>query len=114
MPKFQIFSGDVTFLGFYDAGRVRVNNTPLPTSTSANFVGISALGVGLSIGKDNDFLLKTTVAWRGENDKALAWLERAYDQHDGGLLRLDTEPMLAGVRKDPRYPALRRKMGFPE
>ncbi len=68
VPKFQIFSGDVTFVGFYDAGRVRVNHSPLATSTSANFVGLSALGVGLSIGKDNDFLVKTTVAWRGEND----------------------------------------------
>ncbi len=60
------------------------------------------------------YQIGVTYAWRGENDKAFAWLERAYDQHDGGLLRLDTEPMLAGVRKDPRYPALRRKMGFPK
>jgi len=68
VPKFQIFSGDLTFIGFYDAGRVQINSTPLPTSTSANFVGISAFGVGFSIGKDNDFLVKTTLAWRGEND----------------------------------------------
>lgn len=53
-------------------------------------------------------------SWRGDNDKAHTWFERAYDQHDGGMLRLDTEPMIAGFRKDPRYPALRRKMGFPE
>src|SRR4051812_1273436 len=53
VPKFQIFSGDVTFMGFYDAGRVRVNHSPLATSTSANFVGLSSVGVGLSIGKDN-------------------------------------------------------------
>ena len=68
VPKFQIFSGDVTFMGFYDAGRVKVNYSPLTTSTTANFVGLSALGVGVSIGKDNDFLLKGTLAWRGEND----------------------------------------------
>ncbi len=68
VPKFQIFSGDVTFIGFYDAGRVQINSNPLPTSTSANFVGLSAFGVGLSIGKDNDFLVKTSLAWRGEND----------------------------------------------
>jgi hypothetical protein len=55
-------------MGFYDAGRVKVNSSPLASSTTANFVGLSALGVGLSVGKDNDFLLKTTVAWRGEND----------------------------------------------
>ncbi len=68
VPKFQIWSGDVTFVGFYDAGRVQINKSPLPTSTSANFVGISAWGVGVSVGKDNDFLVKTSLAWRGEND----------------------------------------------
>ena len=68
VPKFQILSGDLTFFGFYDAGRVQVNMTPLTTSTSANFVGLSAFGAGFSIGKDNDFLIKSTFAWRGEND----------------------------------------------
>jgi hemolysin activation/secretion protein len=68
VPKFQFWGGDVTFLGFYDAGRVQVNHTPLASSTSANFVGISAFGVGMSVGRDNDFLIKTTVGWRGEND----------------------------------------------
>ncbi|MEO8202376.1 MAG: ShlB/FhaC/HecB family hemolysin secretion/activation protein [Betaproteobacteria bacterium] len=68
VPKFQLFSGDVTFLGFYDAGRVKVNYTPLATSVSPNFVGLSSVGVGISVGKDNDFLVKTSIAWRGEND----------------------------------------------
>ena len=68
VPKFQIWSGDVTVMGFYDAGRVRVSHSPLASSTSPNYVGISALGVGVSIGKDNDFLLRTTIGWRGEND----------------------------------------------
>ncbi len=68
VPKFQLWSGDVTVMGFYDAGRVKVNTSPLVTSTAPNFIGLSALGVGMSVGKDNDFLLKTTLAWRGEND----------------------------------------------
>ena len=68
VPKFQLWSGDVTVMGFYDAGRVKVNTSPLATSTAPNFIGLSALGVGMSVGKDNDFLLKTTLAWRGEND----------------------------------------------
>jgi hemolysin activation/secretion protein len=68
IPKFQLWSGDVTLMGFYDAGRVKVNTSPLASQTTPNFVGLSALGVGLSVGKDNDFLLKTTLAWRGEND----------------------------------------------
>jgi len=51
-------------------------------------------------------------SWRGETDKAFEWLERAWAQHDGGMLRLQTEPMLAPLQKDPRYPALRKKAGF--
>ena len=68
VPKFQLLSGDVTFLGFYDAGRVKINYSPLASATGPNFAGLSSVGVGMSIGKDNDFLLKTSVAWRGEND----------------------------------------------
>lgn len=68
VPKYQLLSGDISLSGFYDAGRVKINHNPLAASTSPNFLGISGYGVGLALGKDNDFLLKTTVAWRGEND----------------------------------------------
>ncbi len=68
VPKLQLLQGDVTLLGFYDAGRVKVNHSPLTNSTGPNFVGLSSLGVGITIGKDSDFLLKTSVAWRVEND----------------------------------------------
>ena len=67
VPKVQFWSGDVTLSGFYDAGRVQVNYNPL-NSTGANFVGLSSFGIGASLGKDNDFLIKGSVAWRGEND----------------------------------------------
>jgi len=53
-------------------------------------------------------------AWRGEIDKSYQWLERATAQHDGGMLNIQSEPMLAGVRKDARYAALRKKVGFAE
>lgn len=69
VPKFQLWSGDVTFIGFYDAGRVKVSSSPpLEPTGTANFIGLSSLGVGMSVGRDNDFLIKTTLAWRGEND----------------------------------------------
>lgn len=68
VPKYQFLSGDLSLSGFYDAGRVKVNHSPLATQTTPNFIGISGFGFGVSLGKDNDFLLRTTVAWRGEND----------------------------------------------
>ena len=68
VPKVQILSGDISLSGFYDAGRVKVAHSPLRAATNPNFLGISSYGVGLSLGKDRDFLLRTSIAWRGEND----------------------------------------------
>jgi tetratricopeptide (TPR) repeat protein len=55
-----------------------------------------------------------TYARRGEADQAFEWFDRAAAQHDGGLLRIQTEPMLAPLWKDPRFPALRKKVGLAE
>ena len=52
-------------------------------------------------------------AWRGDRDKAFEWLERAYAQRDGGISDVKTDPLLAGLRSDPRYPAFLRKLGLP-
>ena len=60
------------------------------------------------------FQIAETFAWRGEKDKAFAWLERAYQQRDGGLSDIKTDPPLAGLRSDPRYEAFLRKMNLPE
>lgn len=53
-------------------------------------------------------------AWRNEKDPAFEWLQRAYDQHDGGLSMIKYDPFLASLRDDPRLAALVRKMGLPE
>jgi serine/threonine-protein kinase len=52
-------------------------------------------------------------AWRGEKDRAFEWLERAYQQRDGGLSTIKTDPTLASLRTDPRFDALLRKMKLP-
>ena len=49
-------------------------------------------------------------AWRGENDKAFEWLERSYRQRDGGMSYVMYDRYLSGLRSDPRYAALLRKM----
>jgi serine/threonine-protein kinase len=51
--------------------------------------------------------------WRGESDKAFEWLDRAAAQRDGGLTQLNVDPLLKPLRSDPRFNALRRKMGLP-
>jgi TolB-like protein/DNA-binding winged helix-turn-helix (wHTH) protein/Tfp pilus assembly protein PilF len=50
---------------------------------------------------------------RGDADKAFQWLDRAYQQHDAGMRDLKIDPWLRGVRGDPRYAELLKKMNLP-
>ncbi len=52
-------------------------------------------------------------AWRGEKDKAFEWLQISYDNHDTGLLSLLIDPLLRGLRGDPRYNSMLEKIGLP-
>jgi len=49
-------------------------------------------------------------AWRGEQDRAFEWLERAYAQRDSGLNGIAYDPLLAGLQSNPRYGALLKKL----
>jgi serine/threonine protein kinase/TolB-like protein/Tfp pilus assembly protein PilF len=51
-------------------------------------------------------------AWRGEQDKAFEWLGRAYEQRDSGLNGIAYDPLLVGLKSDPRYGALLKKLGL--
>ena len=44
----------------------------------------------------------------------MEWLERAYAQDDGGITFLRSDAILSRYQDDPRYLALRKKLGFPE
>jgi serine/threonine-protein kinase len=52
-------------------------------------------------------------AWRGDRDRAFAWLDRAAAQNDGGLNFLKLDPLISPLRTDPRYAALLAKLGLP-
>lgn len=54
------------------------------------------------------------LAWRGEKDAAFEWLERASSGRAGGMAGVfRTDPFLRGLRDDPRYATLLRKMRLP-
>jgi hypothetical protein len=53
-------------------------------------------------------------AGRKDADRAFSWLERAYRQHDGGLLNLKVDTRFTNLRQDPRFAALLRRMNLPE
>ena len=52
-------------------------------------------------------------AWRGDADEAFVWLDTAYEQRDSFLAELLWDPLLAGLKSDPRWPAFLDKMGLP-
>jgi len=52
-------------------------------------------------------------AFRGEIDEAFGWLERAYDNRDGGITHLLLDPLLVNLHDDPRWEPLLNKMGLP-
>ena len=52
-------------------------------------------------------------ALRKDPDQAFAWLERARRNNDGGVVGLLTDPLLAPLKKDPRFAAFAREVGLP-
>ena len=46
--------------------------------------------------------------------KPSQWLNRAYKQHDPGLMWFKTDLKLKSLRKDPRYAQLLRRLNLPE
>ena len=53
-------------------------------------------------------------AYRGEGDKALEWLERAYQQHDSGMTFLKVDGLFKDLHQNPRYLQLLKKMKLPQ
>ena len=64
--------------------------------------------------QDSAYQIAEVFGWRGEKDRAFEWLERAYQQRDGGLSSIKTDPLLTSLRADPRFNALLRKLKLPE
>jgi tetratricopeptide (TPR) repeat protein len=49
----------------------------------------------------------------GENDPAFAWLEKAYQHRDGGLILLNEGPEFQSLHLDPRFDDLAQRVGLP-
>ncbi len=65
-------------------------------------------------GSDSAYQVAEVYAYRGEVDKALEWLNRAYQQHDSGLMFLKTDGLFKGLHQNPRYLDLLKKMALPQ
>ena len=59
------------------------------------------------------FHLAYAYAVLGENDEAMRWLEEAYKQRTFLLVTIGIRPGLEGLRSDPRFQDLLRRIGLP-
>lgn len=51
-------------------------------------------------------------AGMGDQEQALTWLEKAYQERADGLTWINVDPMLDGLRKQPRFQTIVKKMGL--
>ncbi len=61
--------------------------------------------------KDASFNIAYVYAYRGEADKAFAWLDKAVEYSDPGLGEIVTENLFDKIRTDPRWLPFLRKIG---
>jgi hemolysin activation/secretion protein len=75
VPGVKVFEGDVMVFAHYDWGQVDVNEKPLPTETK-NKRSISAYGVGTSLGREGEFVIRASASWRAEHEGPTAGTKR--------------------------------------
>ncbi len=54
-----------------------------------------------------------TIAFTGDKDETMKYLEASFREHDPDLIFIQDEPLFDFLHSDPRYQALVRKMGLP-
>src|SRR3984893_2340249 len=74
----------------------------------------AALADLIANGRDQlAYQIAEVYAVRGEKDKTFEWLQISFDNYDIGTLTLLIDPLLRGLRDDPRYKNLLAKLGVP-
>ena len=51
------------------------------------------------------------MAFRGEQDRAFGWLDKAVASRDSGLSQVTQDPMFGRIHADPRWLPFLRKIG---
>jgi hemolysin activation/secretion protein len=68
VPGVKVFEGDVTVMALYDWGQVYINEKPLDGDTQ-NKRSITGYGVGTSLGREGEFIVRATASWRGDSER---------------------------------------------
>jgi TolB-like protein/DNA-binding winged helix-turn-helix (wHTH) protein/Tfp pilus assembly protein PilF len=57
--------------------------------------------------------IASVIAFTGDRDETMKYLERSYRNHDPDLIFIQNEPLFDFLRPDPRYQTLVKKIGLP-
>jgi hemolysin activation/secretion protein len=73
IPGIKIWDGDVSVAGFWDQGYLQIlehcaNSTNRAVTCGRNYRNLSGYGIGASAGRDSDYVLRLTAAWRNEDE----------------------------------------------
>jgi hemolysin activation/secretion protein len=71
IPGVKVFEGEVAVIAFYDWGQVYVKEKPLASDTH-NKRSISGYGVGGSLGREGQFVIRGSMSWQGDHEQPLA------------------------------------------
>lgn len=63
VPGVKLLNGDLSVSSFVDYGLAKINHEPLPTDTE-NYRELAGYGVGLSAGRDGNFIVRSSIAWQ--------------------------------------------------
>lgn len=66
---------DFMFSGFVDSGTAKLNRNPLATDVG-NIRNIWGYGLGMNVGRQGDYLVRTSIAWRGSNQTPVSDVDR--------------------------------------
>jgi hemolysin activation/secretion protein len=64
LPAFSFVPGNIQASAFFDYGRGRLNESPLPAEVPTNHRTLSGAGLGLAWGRQDDFFVRGSLAWR--------------------------------------------------
>jgi serine/threonine protein kinase len=59
-------------------------------------------------------IIARSYIYAGETEKAMDFLEMAYEDHDSGLVLMQTDPDWTPLHNNPRFQALMKRMKFPD
>jgi adenylate cyclase len=65
-------------------------------------------------GAQRAYILANSYARAGDKERAIEWLERAFEEHDNNMPYIGTNPLFDLVRNDPRFQDLVRRVGLPQ